>query len=118
MRKIYVFGAAFAVATTLFWVTLLTSPPTTEATLSSPAPKPSCSEAGGGVQVWVDTEANRRGWVRAEARDNFNLILGWTHEAQRQCASGSTERAAANFKAIEGLIATLEERRRPADEDD
>ena len=118
MRKIYVFAAAFALATALFWGTMLTSPPTTEAALSSPVSEPSCTEAGQGVGVWVESETYRRGWVRAEGYDNFNLILAGAREAQRQCASGSNERAVKNFRAIEGLIATLEERRRPSDEND
>ena len=117
MRKTYVFGAAFALATALFWGTMLTSPPTTEAALSSPASEPSCLEVGRGVSVWVEGEAYRRSWVRAEGYDNFNLLQAWVREAQRQCASGSSERAVENFRAIEGMIAALEERRRPADED-
>src|SRR3712207_6224227 len=75
-------------------------------------------EAGQGVGVWVESETYRRGWVGAEGYDNFNLILAWAREAQRQCASGSNERAVKNFRAIEGLIATIEERRRPSDEND
>ncbi len=118
MRKIYVFGAAFALATTLFWGTMLTSPPTSEAALSSPVPDPSCVEAGRDVGVWVESEAYRRSWVRAEGYDNFNLLLSWAREAQRQCASGSNERAVENFRAIESMIAALEEGRRPVDEDD
>jgi hypothetical protein len=117
MHKIYVFGAAFALATALFWATMLTSPPTTEAALSSPTSEPSCAAAGRGVGVWVESEAYRRSWVRAAGYDNFNLLLGWAREAQRQCASGSNERAMENFKAIEGLIATIEEHRRPVDKD-
>ncbi len=118
MRKLHLFGAAFALATALFWGTMLTSPPTTEAALSSPVPEPSCVEAGRDVGVWIESEAYRRSWVRAEGYDNFNLLLAWTREAQRQCASGSNERAMENFRAIEGLIATIEEHRRPVDEDD
>ena len=57
-------------------------------------------------------------WAPAGARDNFNLILGWAHEAQRQCASGSNERALENFRAIEGLMVAMEERRHPVHEDD
>jgi hypothetical protein len=118
MRKIiYVFGAAFALATALFWGTMLTSPPTSEAALSSPGPEPSCVEAGRDVGVWVESEAYRRSWVRAEGYDNFNLLLAWAREAQRQCASGSNERAVENFRAIEGMIATIEEHRRPLEED-
>ena len=118
MRKIHLFGAAFALAAALFWGTMLTSPPTTEAALSSSAPEPSCIEAGRAAGVWVDSEAHRRAWVRVEGYDNFNLVLAWVREAQRQCASGATERAVENFRAIEGAIAALEERRRPADEED
>ena len=118
MRKIiYVFGAAFALATALFWGTMLTSPPTSEAALSSLGPEPSCIEAGRGVRLWVDTETYRRSRVRAEGADNFNLLLSWAREAQRQCASGSNERAVENFRAIEGMIATIEEHRRPLEED-
>jgi hypothetical protein len=118
MQKIYLFGAAFALATAMFWGTMLTSPPVTEAALSSPAPEPSCVEAGRDVGVWVESEVYRRSWVQAAGSDNFNLILVWAREAQRQCASGSNERAVKNFRAIEGLIATIEEHRRPMDEDD
>ncbi len=118
MRKIHVFGAAFTLATALFWGTMLTSPPTTEAALSSRASKPSCVEAGRGVRLWVDSETYRISWVRAEGADNFNVLLAWAREAQRQCASGSNERAVENFKAIESMIAAIEERRRPADEDE
>ena len=118
MHKIYVFGAAFALATALFWGTMLTSPPTTEAALSSPTSGLSCVEAGRGVGVWVEGEAYRRSSVQAKGYDNFNLLLSWVREAQRQCASGSNERALENFRAIEGLIATIEDHRRPVDEDD
>ena len=117
MRKIYLFGAAFGLATVLFWGTMLTSPPTTEAALAAPASEPSCVAAGRGVGIWVESEAHRRSWGRAAKPDNFNLLLGWAREAQRQCASGSNERAMENFRAIEGLIATIEEHRRPVDED-
>ena len=118
MRKLHLFGAAFALATALFWGTMLTSPPTTKAALSSATSQTSCSEAGRVVRVWADTEAHRRGWVQADGYDNFNLILAWVREAQRQCASGSPEQALENFRAVEGMIAALEERRRSADEDD
>ena len=118
MRKSHVFGAAFALATALFWGTMLTSPPKTEAALSSPAPEPTCLEIGRGVGVWIESEAYRRSWVRADGYDNFNLLLAWVREAQRQCASGSNGRAVENFRAIEGMIAALEEGRRPADEED
>ena len=118
MRKSHVFGAGFALATALFWGTMLTSPPTTEAALSSPTPEPSCLEVGRGVAVWVESEAYRRSWVRADGYDNFNLLLAWVREAQRQCVAGSNGRAVENFKAIEGMITTLEGRRRVADEGD
>ncbi len=118
MRKIHLFGAAFVLATALFWGTMLTSPPTTEAALSSPTSGPSCVEAGRGVGVWVEGEAYRRSSVQAKRYDNFNLLLSWVREAQRQCASGANEQAVENFRAVEGMIAVLEERRRPADEDD
>lgn len=68
--------------------------------------------------MWLSTEAHRRAWVKADGYDNFNLIQAGVGSAERQCASGETERSVENFRALEGLIALLEEHRTPADEDE
>jgi hypothetical protein len=117
MRKVYLLGAAFTLATAMFWGTMLTSPPTTEAALSPSASEARCAAAGQSARVWVDTEAHRRAWVQVDGYDNFNLIQAWVREAQRQCASGAAERAVENFRAIESMIAARDEGRLPADED-
>ncbi|HEX2135824.1 MAG TPA: hypothetical protein VHG30_07955 [Microvirga sp.] len=117
MRKVHMCGAALALATAMFWGTMLTSPPTTEAALSSSPSAAACTEAGRSSALWVHAQTHGRAWMRAESQDNFNLILAWVGKAQDQCASGATQRSIENFRAIEGMIAALEVRRRATDDE-
>lgn len=110
------FAAAFALATALFWLTMLTSPPTSQAALSHPASDAPCIEVGRRVGLWFETELHRRAGVRTSGSDNFNLMLSWFRTAQDQCASGKTGPAVESLRALEGMIAALDDQHRP-DED-
>ena len=110
------FTAAFALATTLFWLTMLTAPPTSQAALSSPESNAPCMEVGRRVGLWFETEIHRRAWVRASGSDNFNLMLSWFRTAQDQCASGKADKAVESLRALEGMIAALDDHP-PPDED-
>jgi hypothetical protein len=110
------FAAAFALATALFWLTMLTTPPTSQAALSHPASDAPCIEVGRRVGLWFETEIHRRAWVRTSGSDNFNLMLSWFRTAQDQCASGKTDTAVESLRALEGMIAALDDQHRP-DED-
>jgi hypothetical protein len=109
-------AAAFALATALFWLTMLTAPPTSQAALSHPASDAPCIEVGRRVGLWFETEIHRRAWVRASRHDNFNLMLSWFRTAQDQCASGKTGPAVESLRALEGMIAALDDHPQP-DED-
>ena len=110
------FAAALALATALFWLTMLTAPPTSQAALSSPESDAPCMEVGRRVGLWFETEIHRRAWIRASRHDNFNLMLTWFRTVQRQCASGHTDAALESLRALEGMIAALDGHRR-TDED-
>jgi hypothetical protein len=110
------FAAAFALATALFWLTMLTAPPTSQAALSHPASDAPCLEVGRRVGLWFETEIHRRAWVRASRHDSFNLMLAWFRTAQNQCASGKTGAAEESLRALEGMIAALDDHP-PPDED-
>ena len=116
-NKLRMLGAAFALATAMFWATMLTSPPTSEAGLSVPRSDPACGEAGQKLGVWFATEVQRRSGARANGHDDFNLMASWFTAARNQCASGMAERSAQNFRSLEAMIAALEERRRPGDDE-
>jgi hypothetical protein len=110
------FTAALALATVLFWLTMLTAPPTSQAALSSPESDAPCMEVGRRVGLWFETEIHRRAWIRASRHDNFNLMLTWFRTVQSQCASGHTDAALESLRALEGMIAALDGHRR-TDED-
>ena len=61
----------------MFWGTMLTVPPTSEATLSSPESNARCIEAGRIVGTWFEHEIYRRAWASTNGYDNFNLMLSW-----------------------------------------
>jgi hypothetical protein len=110
------FAAAFALATALFWLTMLTAPPTSQAALSRPPSDAPCIEVGRRVGLWFETEVHRKAWARTSGYDNFNLMLTWFLTAQHQCASGKTGTAVESLRALEGMIAALDDHRWP-DED-
>ena len=118
MRKVHMLGAAFALATAMFWGTMLASPPRTEAALSTVPSEARCAEAGRISSLWVDAQTQRRAWIKADTSDDFHLIAAWVREAQRQSTSAATERSVDNFRAVDGMIAALEEHRRPAGEEE
>src|SRR5829696_9010189 len=101
LRRTRLFGAAFGIAAAMFWGTMLTLPPTSEAALSSPESNARCIEAGRIVGTWFETELHRRAWASTSGYDNFNLMLAWFNTAMNQCTSGSVDRSAENFGAIE-----------------
>jgi hypothetical protein len=68
------------------------------------------------VGLWFETEIQRRAWVRTSGSDNFNLMLSWFRTAQDQCASGKTGKAVESLRALEGMIAALDDHP-PPDED-
>jgi hypothetical protein len=104
------FGAALALAGTMFWCTMLTSPPTSKAALSGPEPNAPCTDAGLKLGRWFETELHRRAWAATGGYDNYNLMVAWRNAATSQCASGMVARSAENFRAIEAMIAALDER--------
>ena len=118
LRGLRFVGAALGVATAMFWATMLTSPPTSEAALTVPETRAICIEAGRSAGVWFEAELNRRAWARTAGYDNFNVMLSWFNAATNQCASGMTEKSVKNFRAIEAMIAALDNRHGPGYGDD
>ena len=114
LRRIRLFGAAFVVATAMFWGTMLTSPPTSEAGLSAPATS-SCIERGRIIGAWFEKELPRRAWA-GKGHQEFNQMLAWFNAATNQCAAGLAQSSAENFRALEGVIASLEERPRSGED--
>ena len=114
-RALGAFVTALTVATALFWTTMLTAPPKTQAALSG-LPSAPCVQAGSVLAPWFEAELNRRSSVGATRHDDFNLLLTWFQAARRQCASGLTARSIENLKALEAMIARADDRSRPGDE--
>src|SRR5215204_2589946 len=96
--------AALVLAGAVFSATTAPSLLSSEAATSTPQ-KMACVEAGQRLAPWFRAEAQRKALVRLEERDDFNLLLTWFRNAQAQCASGQTARAAENFRAVEGIMA-------------
>ena len=116
MRKLNIFAAAFALATALFWATMLTAPPTTQAALADDPSRRPCLKAGQNLAPWFEAEFNRRAYVGVRSHDDFNLMLGWFRAARNQCVSGMTDRSLANFQAIELKLARSVDRMPPEDD--
>jgi hypothetical protein len=114
LRRTRLFGAAFVVAGAMFWGSMLTSPPTSEAGLSNPASR-SCIERGRIIGRWFESELPRRAWA-GKGHQDFQQMLAWFNAATNQCAAGLVQRSAENFRALEGLIASLDERRPRGDD--
>ena len=109
LRKMRLFGAAFALAAAMFWGTMLTSPPTSEAGLSTSASS-SCIETGRIVGRWFERELPRRAWART-GHDEFSDMLARFNAAMNQCASGMAQRSAESFRVLELSVAGFEELR-------
>src|SRR5215204_5334773 len=103
-RKRNALAAALVLAGTVFSATTAASLLSSEAATSTPE-KVACVEAGQRLAPWFRAEAERKALVGLEERDDFNLLLTWFRNAQAQCASGQTARAAENFRAVEGIMA-------------
>ena len=114
LRRTRLFGIAFAVAGAMFWGTMLTSPPTSEAELSAPASS-SCIERGRLVGRWFEKELPRRAWART-GQNELNNMLAWFNKATNQCAEGMAQMSAESFRFVESLMASLDERRGPTSE--
>ena len=117
LRGLRFLGAALTVATALFWAAMLTSPPTSEARLTPPPKRAACIEAGRTVGAWFEAERHRRAWVQTSGYANFTFMLAWFNAAKNQCASGMIERSVENFRAIESMIAAMDDRHGPGDDD-
>ena len=115
-RSLRLFGAALAVATAGWWVTMLLDPPTSGAGLASPAGI-ACFEARRRVGIWFDTELQRRAFAQAHGPANVEVMLPWFRAAQNQCASGLVDESLRNFRALETMIAVLENNRVLREED-
>ena len=109
LRRTRLFGAALALAAAMFWGTMLTSPPTTEAGLAAAASS-SCIESGRMVGRWFEKELPRRAWART-GNDEFNDLLARFNTATNQCTTGMAQQSAETFRVVEGLIASLEDSR-------
>jgi hypothetical protein len=100
----------------MFWGVMLTAPPTTEAARSGAPAEIRCRAAEQALGPRLEAERSRGAMLGQARRDDFNLVLTWFEAAQRQCASGLADRAAANLGAIGGMLTRLE-LRRPGDEE-
>jgi hypothetical protein len=109
LRRTRLFGAALALAGAMFWGTMLTSPPTSEAGLSAPASS-SCIETGRMVGRYFEKELPRRAWARS-GNNEFNEMLAGFNTATNQCAAGMAQQSAETFRLVESQIASLDERR-------
>ncbi len=116
MRKLNALAAAFVLTTALFWATMLTAPSTTQAASSTDLSEMLCLKAGQNLAPWFEAEFNRRAYGGVSSPDDFNLLLAWFRVAQRQCASGLTDRSLANLKAIELKLVGLVDRIAPEDD--
>ena len=96
-------GTAFGLATLAFWVTMLSTPPTSRASITPEGDV--CRAAGHTVRVVVDAEAARRARVvTAPGQADFSRLLLWTRAAEAACAAGRTHEALREFDALERLI--------------
>ena len=109
--------AALVLVGIVFSATTAPSLLSSEAATLTPE-KVACVEAGQRLAPWFRAEAERKTLIGLGERDDFNLLLTWFRNAQAQCASGQTARAAKNFRAIEGLIAERAEQRAPEPENE
>lgn len=103
--KLKILAIAFALATAMFWATMLTSPPVTEAALSEPSAQADCMEVQRALEPWFKAQVYQRASFPADGYDSFNLMLAWFGAATNQCASGMAKRALENFRSIESMIA-------------
>lgn len=67
------------------------------------APEAACVGAGRRLAPRFRAEQDRVAQIGLPAGSGFNLLLTWFNAAQRQCAAGLTDRAAANFEALERM---------------
>ena len=112
-RKINMLAAAFLLASAGFGATMLTNPPTSQASLSSQ--NASCIKAGQSLEPWFRAELDRRAWAAVARQDDFTLMLAWFREAQHQCATGLTQAASRNLQAVAERILAREQRQRADD---
>ncbi|ACA17278.1 hypothetical protein M446_2855 [Methylobacterium sp. 4-46] len=111
------FGSALGLATAAFWVTMLVSPPTSEATAAS-EPSARCAQVEQTVRPWLDREVARRARVGVTAgQAEFNSMLLSYQSAHAQCMSGRVRSAESNLKRLEVQIAALADRSTSQDED-
>jgi len=114
-RKLNMLAAALLLALAGFGATMLTMPPTSQASLMT-AHDSSCVKAGQSLEPWFKTELTRRGLTGTAQRDDFNLMLVWFRNAKAQCATGLTQAASENLQVLADRIVTREELRQRADD--
>jgi hypothetical protein len=109
-------GTALGLATLVFWVTMLSSPPTSRASITPEGDV--CRAAGHTVRVMVDAAAARRARVvTAPGQADFTRALLWTRAAEAVCAAERTREALREFDALERLfVARAGSRREEADD--
>ena len=106
MRKLALFGAAFALATGAFWATMLVSPPTTEAAVS--AASPGCSDVGQALAMRLEREATQAKWIGNARPRDLNRARAGLAAAHQQCKAGLSSVSLANYGAVDAVLARLE----------
>jgi len=112
-RRINMLAAALLLASAGFWATMLTTPPTSQATLTSPQAA-TCLGTGESLEPWFKAELHRRASAAVARRDDFDVMLAWFQDARRKCAAGLTEPALKDFQAIADRIYANDRRRQSA----
>jgi hypothetical protein len=110
-RVVGLSAGALGLATAVFWTTMLTMPPTTEAALFGFPDRTSCLNAGRSLAPWFEGELHRTARAGASPHGEFDPILATFGEAQSRCAAGRTDEALADFQHLANRIAKLEEHR-------
>ena len=110
-RTIGLSAGALGLATAVFWTTMLSLPPATEAALVGFPDRTSCLNAGRSLAPWFEGELHRMGRAGAPPHDDFDPLQAAFGEAQSRCAAGRTDEALADFQDLANRIAKLEEHR-------
>ena len=95
---------AFAMATALFWLTMLTAPPTSR--LRCPALRQMClaSRWGSGL-VCGSRPKSEEAWVRAQRLRQLQLDAVLVRTAQGSVRIGQDDKAVESLRALEGMSA-------------
>src|SRR5687768_13386404 len=79
-RRLNLLAAAFLLVSAGFGATMLTMPPTSQASLAT-RPDAVCVQAGQSLEPWFKAELTRRGLTGTVRQDDFNLLLAWFRNA-------------------------------------